>query len=227
MAWPEWPRSSRWLDRRCTGSGRNSNCPSPRPRSGAPERPTPTPTSFGRSATFWPNRRSTARDTERPGRDCAGKAFARASVGSSSLACCASSLGSRLELDQRLPPPLNCGLLVEVILAKLPRERRAEPLPEDGQPRVERVEVPLEDLRGHSLLCVRTVRRADLLPGREQAVEELHDALEHLHLVLLRVPPLVGARVPMRRRFRPGEGFLPPLLPRAALLVHLPPVLRH
>src|SRR5690606_40029235 len=39
--------------------------------------------SFGRSATFWPNRRSTARDTERPGRDCAGKAFARASVGSS------------------------------------------------------------------------------------------------------------------------------------------------
>jgi hypothetical protein len=83
MAWPEWPRSSRWLDRRCTGSGRNSNYPSLRPRSGAPERPTPTPTSFGRSATFWPNRRSTARDTERPGRDCAGKAFARASVGSS------------------------------------------------------------------------------------------------------------------------------------------------
>lgn len=57
--------------------------PLPRPRSGAPERPTPTPTSFGRSATFWPNRRSMARDTERPGRDCAGKAFARASVGSS------------------------------------------------------------------------------------------------------------------------------------------------
>jgi len=32
-------------------------------------------------------------------------------------------LGSRLELDQRLPPPLNRGLLVEVILAKLPRGR--------------------------------------------------------------------------------------------------------